>query len=95
MVRSAYHLLGLRTYFTTGEKESRAWTFYAGSSAPECAGRIHSDFQRGFIKAEVIHWDELLDIGSWVKAKELGKIRIEGKDYHPVDGDVMEFRFNV
>ncbi|MFM8848551.1 MAG: DUF933 domain-containing protein, partial [Actinomycetota bacterium] len=95
MVRSAYHLLGLRTYFTTGEKESRAWTFYAGSSAPECAGRIHSDFQRGFIKAEVIRWDELLDIGSWNKAKELGKIRIEGKDYHPVDGDVMEFRFNV
>lgn len=95
MVRSAYHLLGLRTFLTTGEKESRAWTFYAGSSAPECAGRIHSDFQRGFIKAEVIHWDELLDIGSWVKAKELGKIRIEGKDYHPADGDVMEFRFNV
>ena len=95
MVRSAYHLLGLRTYFTTGEKESRAWTFYAGSSAPECAGRIHSDFQRGFIKAEVIHWDELLDIGAWTKAKELGKIRIEGKDYHPIDGDVMEFRFNV
>ncbi|CAB4566605.1 MAG: redox-regulated ATPase YchF [Actinobacteria bacterium] len=95
MVRSAYHLLGLRTYFTTGEKESRAWTFYAGSSAPECAGRIHSDFQRGFIKAEVIHWDELLEIGSWTKAKDVGKIRIEGKDYHPVDGDVMEFRFNV
>lgn len=95
MVRSAYHLLGLRTYFTTGEKESRAWTFHAGSTAPECAGRIHSDFQRGFIKAEVIHWDELLDIGSWTKAKELGKIRVEGKDYHPVDGDVMEFRFNV
>ena len=95
MVRSAYHLLGLRTYLTTGEKETRAWTFYAGSTAPECAGRIHSDFQRGFIKAEVIHWDELLDIGSWNKAKELGKIRIEGKDYHPADGDVMEFRFNV
>ena len=95
MVRSAYHLLGLRTYFTTGEKESRAWTFHAGSTAPECAGRIHSDFQRGFIKAEVIHWDELLDIGSWTKAKDLGKIRVEGKDYHPVDGDVMEFRFNV
>ncbi len=95
MVRSSYHLLGLRTYFTTGEKETRAWTFYAGSSAPECAGRIHTDFQRGFIKAEVIHWDELLEIGSWQKAKELGKIRIEGKDYHPIDGDVMEFRFNV
>ena len=95
MVRSAYHLLGLRTFFTTGEKESRAWTFRAGSSAPECAGRIHTDFQRGFIKAEVIHWDELLDIGSWTKAKELGKVRVEGKDYHPLDGDVMEFRFNV
>ena len=95
MVRSAYHLLGLRTYFTTGEKESRAWTFYAGSTAPECAGRIHSDFQRGFIKAEVIHWDELLEIGSWTKAKDLGKIRVEGKEYFPSDGDVMEFRFNV
>jgi ribosome-binding ATPase len=94
-VRSAYHLLGLRTYFTTGDKESRAWTFRAGSSAPECAGRIHTDFQRGFIRAEVIHWDDLLDIGSWTKAKELGKIRVEGKDYHPIDGDVMEFRFNV
>ena len=95
MVRSAYHLLGLRTFLTTGDKETRAWTFYAGSSAPECAGRIHTDFQRGFIKAEVIHWDELLDFGSWAKAKEVGKIRIEGKDYHPIDGDVMEFRFNV
>ena len=95
MVRSAYHLLGLRTYFTTGEKESRAWTFYAGSTAPECAGRIHSDFQRGFIKAEVIHWDELLEIGSWTKAKDLGRIRVEGKEYFPSDGDVMEFRFNV
>src|SRR5262245_43816879 len=95
MVRSAYHLLGLRTFLTTGEKESRAWTFYAGSSAPECAGRIHTDFQRGFIRAEVIRWDELLEIGSWTKAKDLGKIRLEGKDYHPVDGDVMEFRFNV
>ncbi|MEQ1872538.1 MAG: redox-regulated ATPase YchF [Ilumatobacteraceae bacterium] len=95
MVRSAYHLLGLRTYFTTGEKETRAWTFYAGSSAPECAGRIHTDFQRGFIKAEVIHWDDLLEIGSWNKAKDVGKLRIEGKEYHPIDGDVMEFRFNV
>jgi ribosome-binding ATPase len=95
MVRSAYHLLGLRTFFTTGDKESRAWTFYEGSTAPECAGRIHTDFQRGFIKAEVIRWDELLDIGAWTKAKELGKIRIEGKDYVGQDGDVMEFRFNV
>ena len=94
MVRSAYHLLGLRTFLTTGEKESRAWTFRAGSKAPQCAGRIHTDFQRGFIRAEVIHWDELLDIGSWTKAKEVGKLRVEGKDYEVHDGDVMEFRFN-
>ncbi len=95
MVRSAYHLLGLRTYFTTGEKESRAWTFFEGSTAPVCAGRIHTDFQRGFIKAEVIQWDELLELGSWQKGKEAGKIRVEGKDYVAQDGDVMEFRFNV
>jgi GTP-binding protein YchF len=95
MVRSAYHLLGLRTYFTTGEKESRAWTFVEGSTAPVCAGRIHTDFQRGFIKAEVIQWDELLELGSWNAAKDVGKIRVEGKDYVAQDGDVMEFRFNV
>ena len=95
MVRSAYHLLGLRTYFTTGEKETRAWTFRAGSKAPECAGRIHTDFQRGFIRAEVIGCEELLEIGSWTKAKELGKVRLEGKEYEFVDGDVTEFRFNV
>jgi GTP-binding protein YchF len=95
MVRSAYHLLGLRTYFTTGEKESRAWTFYEGSTAPVCAGRIHTDFQRGFIRAEVIQWEELLQLGSWNAAKEVGKLRVEGKDYVAQDGDVMEFRFNV
>jgi len=95
LVRAAYHLLGLRTFFTTGEKESRAWTFRAGAKAPECAGVIHSDLQRGFIRAEVIHWDELLEIGSWSKARELGKLRIEGKDYEVVDGDVLEIRFNV
>jgi len=95
MVRAAYHLLGLRTFFTTGEKESRAWTFRAGARAPECAGVIHSDMQRGFIRAEVIHWDELLEIGSWTKARELGKLRVEGKDYEVVDGDVLEIRFNV
>jgi ribosome-binding ATPase len=95
MVRSAYHLLWLRTFLTTGDKESRAWTFFAGSTAPECAGRIHTDFQRGFIRAEVIRWDELLEIGAWTKAKELGKVRLEGKDYIVADGDVIEFRFNV
>jgi len=95
MVRSAYHLLGMRTYFTTGEKETRAWTFYEGSTAPICAGRIHTDFQRGFIRAEVIQWDELLELGSWSKARDAGKLRVEGKDYVGQDGDVMEFRFNV
>jgi ribosome-binding ATPase YchF (GTP1/OBG family) len=94
-IRSAYHLLGLRTFFTTGEKESRAWTFRAGSKAPQCAGVIHTDFERGFIRAEVIHWDELLDIGSWSKAREVGKLRVEGKDYEVADGDVLEIRFNV
>jgi len=94
-VHAAYHLLGLRTFFTTGEKESRAWTFRAGSSAPECAGRIHTDFQRGFIRAETIRWDVLLDQGSLPKAREAGLVRSEGKDYRPEDGDVMEFRFNV
>ena len=89
LVRSAYHLLGLRTFFTTGDKESRAWTFHAGSKAPECAGKIHTDLQRGFIRADVIAWDELLAIGSWTKAKDLGKIRVEGKDYEVVDGDTL------
>jgi GTP-binding protein YchF len=95
VARSAYHLLGRRTFLTTGDKESRAWTFRAGAKAPECAGVIHSDLQRGFIRAEVIRWDELLTIGSWAKAKEVGKIRVEGKDYEVSDGDVMEIRFNV
>mgnify|MGYP001806781823 FL=1 len=94
-VRSAYHQLGLRTFFTTGEKETRAWTFRSGSSAPECAGRIHTDFERGFIRAETIRWDQLLEFGSYVKAREAGAVRSEGKDYCPQDGDVLEFRFNV
>jgi ribosome-binding ATPase len=95
LARAAYHLLGRRTFFTTGEKESRAWTVRAGAHAPEAAGAIHSDLQRGFIRAEVIHWDELLALGSWQAAKEAGKLRVEGKDYEVVDGDVLEIRFNV
>ncbi len=95
LARAAYHLLGRRTFLTTGDKESRAWTFRAGAKAPECAGVIHSDLQRGFIRAEVIRWDELLDIGSWAKAKEMGRIRLEGKEYEVLDGDVLEIRFNV
>lgn len=94
-VRAAYHALGLRTFFTTGEKETRAWTFRAGSKAPQAAGVIHTDFERGFIRAEVIQWDELLELGSWSKAREAGKLRVEGKDYEVQDGDVVEIRFNV
>ncbi|MEM7094782.1 MAG: redox-regulated ATPase YchF [Actinomycetota bacterium] len=93
--RAAYHLLGLRTYFTTGEKESRAWTFPAGARAPQCAGVIHTDFERGFIRAETIQWDLLLEHGGWAKARESGDVRSEGKDYEAQDGDTMEFRFNV
>ena len=95
MLRAAYELLGRRTFLTTGEKESRAWTFRSGSKAPECAGVIHSDFQRGFIRAEVVHWDELLELGSWSAARDVGKLRTEGKEYEVQDGDVLEFRFNV
>jgi GTP-binding protein YchF len=95
VAQAAYHLLGRRTFLTTGEKETRAWTFRAGARAPECAGVIHSDLQRGFIRAEVIEWQELLDIGSWSKARERGKLRVEGKDYVVQDGDVLEIRFNV
>ena len=95
VAQAAYHLLGRRTFFTTGEDESRAWTFRAGAKAPECAGVIHSDLQRGFIRAEVIDWQELLEIGSWAKAREQKKLRVEGKDYEVRDGDVLEIRFNV
>jgi GTP-binding protein YchF len=95
VARSAFDLLGLRTFFTTGDKESRAWIFHAGALAPECAGVIHSDLQRGFIRAEVIHWDELIELGGWPEAKAVGKLRVEGKDYPVKDGDVLEIRFNV
>ena len=95
VAQAAYAVLGRRTFLTTGDKESRAWTFRAGAKAPECAGVIHSDLQRGFIRAEVIRWDELLTLGSWHAAKEAGKLRVEGKDYEVVDGDVLEIRFNV
>jgi len=95
LARAALSLLGRRTFLTTGDKESRAWTFRAGAAAPECAGVIHSDLQRGFIRAEVIDWRELLEIGSWPKAKDAGKLRVEGKDYIVADGDVLEIRFNV
>jgi GTP-binding protein YchF len=95
LIRAVYHLLGLRTFLTTGEKESRAWTIHAGDKAPQAAGVIHTDFERGFIAAEVIHYDDLLALGSFAKAREAGKLRIEGKEYVVKDGDVIEFRFNV
>jgi ribosome-binding ATPase YchF (GTP1/OBG family) len=95
VAQAAYAVLGRRTFLTTGDKESRAWTFRAGAKAPECAGVIHSDLQRGFIRAEVIHWDELLALGSWHAAKDVGKLRVEGKEYEVIDGDVLEIRFNV
>jgi GTP-binding protein YchF len=95
LARAAYQLLGLRTFLTTGDKESRAWTFRAGARAPECAGVIHSDLERGFIRAEVVHWDELLEAGSWADAKDQHKLRVEGKEYVVADGDVLEIRFNV
>lgn len=91
----AYDMLGLKTYFTAGEKEVRAWTFKAGSKAPQAAGVIHTDFERGFIKAEVFHCDDLFSLGSEQKVKEAGKLRIEGKEYVVKDGDVIHFRFNV
>ena len=90
LARAAYRLLGRRTFFTTGDKESRAWTFRAGAKAPECAGVIHSDLQRGFIRAEVVHWDELVALGSWAAAREVGKLRVEGKEYEVTDGDVLD-----
>jgi len=95
LIRAVYHLLGLRTYLTTGEKESRAWTIHGGDKAPQAAGVIHTDFERGFIAAEVVHYDDLVALGSFAKAREAGKLRIEGKEYVVKDGDVVEFRFNV
>jgi GTP-binding protein YchF len=95
LIRAVYHLLGLRTYLTTGEQETRAWTISAGDRAPAAAGVIHSDFERGFIAAEVTAYDDLVALGSFAKAREAGKLRIEGKEYVVQDGDVVEFRFNV
>ncbi len=95
LVSACYTLLGLISYLTAGEKETRAWTIERGTKAPQAAGKIHSDFERGFIRAEVIDWKELLECGNLTKAKEMGKVRSEGKDYVVKDGDVVLFRFNV
>jgi GTP-binding protein YchF len=95
LIRSTYHLLGLRTYFTAGEKEVRAWTIHAGDTAPKAAGVIHSDFERGFIKAETVAYDDLVRCGSVAAAREQGLYRMEGKEYVVADGDVLLFKFNV
>jgi hypothetical protein len=95
LIRAVYHLLGLRTFFTTGEKETRAWTIHAGDKAAAAAGVIHSDFERGFIAAETIQFNDLAAAGSFVKAREAGKLRLEGREYEVRDGDVIFFRFNV
>ena len=95
LIKASYSLLGLATYFTAGEQEVRAWTFKKGMKAPECAGIIHTDFERGFIRAETVAYDDLLEAESMAAAKEAGKVRLEGKEYIVKDGDVIHFRFNV
>lgn len=95
LIKSAYALLNLKTYFTAGEPEVRAWTFHDGWKAPQCAGVIHTDFEKGFIRAEVIKYDDFIALGSEAAVKEAGKLGIEGKEYVVQDGDIMHFRFNV
>ena len=95
LIRAAYHLLNLQTYFTAGVKEVRAWTIHKGDTAPQAAGVIHTDFEKGFIRAEVIAYDDFITYGSEAKVKEAGKMRVEGKEYIVKDGDIMHFRFNV
>jgi ribosome-binding ATPase YchF (GTP1/OBG family) len=95
LIRGAYSLLQLETYFTAGVKEVRAWTIHKGATAPQAAGVIHTDFEKGFIRAEVISYKDYVHYGSESKVKEAGKMRVEGKEYIVQDGDVMHFRFNV
>ncbi|WP_430789566.1 redox-regulated ATPase YchF [Virgibacillus flavescens] len=95
LIKASYQLLGLSTYFTAGEQEVRAWTFQNGIKAPQAAGIIHTDFERGFIRAETVSYNDLVDAGAMAQAKEKGKVRLEGKDYLVKDGDVIHFRFNV
>jgi GTP-binding protein YchF len=95
LVRVAYGVLDRRTFFTVNEKEAHAWTFRRGMVARECAGLVHTDFERGFIKAEVVAWHDLVELGSWHAARDAGKLRIEGREYEVQDGDVLEVRFNV
>ena len=95
LIRAAYELLDLQTYFTAGPDEVRAWTFIRGSKAPKCAGIIHTDFEKGFIRAEVIKYDDYVNLGGETAVREAGKMAVEGKEYVVQDGDIMHFRFNV
>ena len=95
LIQATYELLGLSTYFTVGTDEVRAWTYKTGMNAKQCAGIIHSDFEKGFIRAEVISYQDLIECGSELKVKEAGKFRLEGKEYLMQDGDICHFRFNV
>jgi ribosome-binding ATPase YchF (GTP1/OBG family) len=95
LIKAAYHLLNLQTFLTAGPQEVRAWTFHRGWKAPQCAGVIHSDFEKGFIRAEVIKYEDFIALGSEAACKEAGKMYVEGKDYVVQDGDIMHFRFNV
>jgi len=95
LIKSAYNLLDLQTYFTCGELEVRAWTFHKGWKAPACAGVIHTDFEKGFIRAEVIKYKDYVEFGNETAIKEAGKLGVEGKEYVVEDGDIMHFRFNV
>ena len=95
LVKASYHLLGLISFLTSGEDETRAWTIKIGTKAPQAAGKIHTDFERGFIKAEVVNYKDLLEQGSLAAAREKGLVRMEGKDYVVQDGDTILFRFNV
>ena len=95
LIAASYRLLGLLSYLTAGATETRAWTIKAGTKAPQAAGKIHSDFERGFIRAEVVNYQDLLDNKTYAAAKEKGLVRLEGKDYVVKDGDVILFRFNV
>ena len=95
VVRASYDLLGLMSYLTAGKQECRAWTIKKGTKAPQAAGKIHTDFERGFIKAEIVSYNDLIENGTYQKAKESGLVRLEGKEYVMKDGDIVEFKFNV
>jgi ribosome-binding ATPase YchF (GTP1/OBG family) len=95
LARAGFHTLNLQTYLTAGPKEARAWVIHKGDTAPKAAGVIHTDFEKGFIKAEIVSFEDLVAAGSMAAAKSAGKVRMEGKEYVMVDGDVVEFRFNV